>query len=108
VNLELFRERLDLHELRGLRMAVEKPCRRAEQIQVLVDLLDDSGSPNLDRDLAAVREEGAVDLRDRCRRDRLRIDPENRSGSKSSLITASICANGTGGTSSTSRPSSSM
>ena len=61
-------------------MAVEKPCRRAEQIHVLVDLLDDSGSPNLDRDLAAVREKGTVDLRDRCRRDRLGIDPEEQIG----------------------------
>ena len=80
VNLELVGERLDLHELRRLRVAVEQARRRAQQIEILLDLLDGAGSPHLDRDLAPVREQRAMDLRDRRGCERLRIDPREEIG----------------------------
>jgi hypothetical protein len=92
MNLELVGERLDLHELRRLGVAVEQPRGRAQQVEILVHLLDDPGICAID---AVASGSGSIRVKS--------------SASRSSWITASIFwSNGTGGTSSTSRASSSI
>ena len=75
MDLELVGEGLDLHELRRLRVAVEQPRGRAQQVEILLDLLDRPRSPHLHGDLAPVREQRAMDLRDRSSCERLLVDP---------------------------------
>ena len=61
------------------------------------------GPPHLDDDLAAGRQQRAVRLGDRRRRERLRVDADEHVVAEVvAQITASISANGTGGTASTS------
>ena len=74
VNLELVGQGGDLEELRSFEAALEQGCGRAEDVQVELDLLDHSRPAHLDDHLAAAREQSAVDLRNRCGGERLRID----------------------------------
>jgi len=75
MHLELVGEGLDLEELRGARAPLEEARRRAQHREVELDLLDDARAPHLHDDLAAALQERTVRLRDRRRRERLRVDP---------------------------------
>jgi hypothetical protein len=71
---ELVDERIELEQAGPVRSTLGQPCRRAEEAEVQLDLLEHSGPANLDRDLPPVRQQGGMDLRDRRRRQRLLAD----------------------------------
>ena len=73
--LELVRERVQLQELCGVRVVLGDRGRLAQEVEIEPHLVDDAGAPHLDDDLAAALQEGGVDLRDRCRRERRLVDP---------------------------------
>jgi hypothetical protein len=89
-------------------MAVEHARGRTQEIEILLDLFDDPGR----RTLTATSRPFASSARWICAIDAVArgsgSNRENRSGSRSSRMTASISSNATGGTSSTRRSSSSM
>src|SRR5919204_1215365 len=74
VHLELVRERLELEELRRLGAPLEQARRRADDVEVEVDLFHHSRPPHLHDDRLAGAEERRVDLRDGGGRDRVRVD----------------------------------
>ncbi len=76
--LELVRERTQLQQLRRLGALLEELDRRTHEREVEIDLLHDARPPHLDDDLAAVRHERGVDLRDRGGRQRLRVELHDR------------------------------
>ena len=78
VHLELVRERLELEELRRLGALLEQARRRADDVEVEVDVLDDPRPPDLHHDVAPIREHRRVDLRDRRCRQRLWLEPCER------------------------------
>lgn len=69
-----------MQQPRRLRPPLEHPDGRAQQVEVEVDLLEDSGTPDLDHDLTAVLQQRFVDLSDRGRRQRLGLDPREDVG----------------------------
>src|SRR5204862_7349077 len=78
--LELLAERSQLQQPGSLGALFEEADRRGDHVQVEVDLLDDPRSAHLDDDVAAVGQERTMDLGDRRRRERLRIEPRERVG----------------------------
>ena len=74
VHLQLVRERRELKQLRGLGMPLERPRRRAHELEVELDRRDDPGAAHLDADPAAALQQRGVDLRDRRGRERLGVD----------------------------------
>ena len=74
VRFELFGERLELEQLRRLRVALEQLRRRAEHLEVELDLLDDPGPAHLDDDAATRLQQGRMDLGDRRGGERLGVD----------------------------------
>jgi hypothetical protein len=74
VRLELVGEGAELEQPSRLRVALDELGRSPQQVEVERDLLDDARAPDLDDDLAAVLQQGRVDLRDRACRERLAID----------------------------------
>lgn len=107
VRFNLLCECGELQQPGSTRPLLGRVRRGAQQLQVEGHLLLDPRSAHFDHNLAPVLEERRVDLRDRSRCQWLGVDPREASPS-SSRMTGSISAKGVGGTSSTSRPSSSV
>ena len=108
VGVELVGQCSELEQLRGLGVLFEQTNRRADHVEVELDLLDDPGAANLDDYVPSVLEQRLVDLRDRGCGQRLGLEPGDASAPRSSRTIRSTSENGKGGTSSTSLPSSSM
>jgi hypothetical protein len=108
VHVQLVGERLHLQQLRRLRVLVEQACGRAEQIEFAIDDHFDAGPPHLDGNLPPVRELRTVDLGNRRRGERLRIDLREEIAVEFFVQHLLDLREGTGGTSSTSRDSSTM
>ena len=98
VHLELVRERLELEELRRLGAPLEEARRRADDVEIEVDLLHHSRPPHLHDDRICATDAVAIGIGSMLA----------KASPKAPRMTGSSSANGTGGTSSTSRPSSSM
>ncbi len=92
VRFQLFGERLELEQLRRLRVALEQLRRRAEHLEVELDLLDDPGPAHLDDDATTRLQQGCMDLGDRRGGERLGSISANGSSPRSSAITGSISA----------------
>ena len=73
---ELVDELLGIHELERLHPLAEQPRRLVEEPEVGLDLLGRGRALHLDRDLAAVGQDGAMDLADRRRRERREVELE--------------------------------
>ena len=82
VYLELLAERSQLQQPRSLGALFQEADRRGDHVQVEVDLLDDPRSAHLDDDVAPVGQERTMDLGDRGRRERFRIEPRERVGAE--------------------------
>ena len=73
---ELVHELSRVHELERLDALAQELRRLVEQAEVGLDLLRGGRALHLDRDLAAVRQHGAVHLSDRRRRERREVELE--------------------------------
>lgn len=82
VHLELVRQRAQLQELCGLRPFLEELDGRLHDPEVEGYLLGDPRQPHLEHDLAPVSEQRRVDLRDRRRRKRPRVEPREHVGAE--------------------------
>jgi hypothetical protein len=78
MHFELVSERTRLQKLRALRVRLEQLRRRAHQREVDVDLVLDPRAAHLDDHLPPARQQRRVDLRDRRRREWLRVDADER------------------------------
>ena len=74
VPLELLRECAELEQAGRARALLEEDDRRADHVQVELDLVGDAGAAHLDHHVAAVGEKRPVDLRDRSGRQRLGLE----------------------------------
>ena len=108
VLLHLFGERRELEQLCRPGTPLEEVGGRAQQLEVDLRLLDYAGPAHLDDDLAPVPHQGFVDLCDRCRCERLRIDPDEDVVTQFATDDGLDLGERDRGTSSTSRQSSSM
>jgi hypothetical protein len=74
MNLELVCEGFELKQLGRLGVLVQEANGRPQDIEIDLDLLQDTGPAHLDDDVAPVFEQSRVDLSDRSARERLLVD----------------------------------